>query len=365
MASSLQQLIDELNVIAPPAMAESWDNVGLLVGDPARDISSVMLCIDYTAAVAKEAAETRCDFIIAYHPPIFSPLKRLVTGSVVFDAVRRGVAIYSPHTALDVADGGTNDVLADVLGLRERVPLKPTAATATQYKLVTFAPATTIESISQALFAAGAGEIGNYTSCSFLSIGKGTFFGEDGAEPTVGEAGQLEMADEIRMETIVPVDKVSAVIAALRKTHPYEEPAFDLLQLAASPSGKGIGRVGTLSPAIERAELFSTIKRELGIDHLLIAGPTTGAVAKAAVAAGSCGDLLDTAIAAKVDLFLTGEMRHHDALKAAAAGVTVVCTLHSNSERVTLKHLRSKLAEKFPELAFHQSAMDRDPFSIR
>jgi dinuclear metal center YbgI/SA1388 family protein len=360
----LAELVAHLDTIAPPAMAEAWDNVGLLVGDPQQTVTRVLLCIDYTAAVAQEAAQLGCDGVIAYHPPIFSPLKRL-TGGVVFDAVRRGVAIYSPHTALDVADGGTNDVLADVLGLTQRGPLKPSKPATSQFKLVTFAPATTIESLSQALFAAGAGNIGNYSSCSFLSVGKGTFFGEEGTEPAVGEAGQLEMADEIRLETLVPAGKVAAVVTALRTTHPYEEPAFDLVPLATPPTTQGIGRIGQLVPAVARTELFARIKRELAIDHLLIVGPTDGAVSKAAVCAGSCGDLLNNAIAAGVDLYLTGEMKHHDAMKAVAAGVTVVCTLHSHSERVTLKRLQSRLSTALPRIAFVLSTMDRDPFTIR
>ena len=361
----LAAIMTELDRLAPPVLAEAWDNVGLLAGDPSQAVSNTMLCIDYTRAVATEAAERQCELVIAYHPPIFSPVKRLLAGSVVFDAIRRGVAIYSPHTALDVADGGTNDVLADLLGLVDRRPLKPSAAPASKCKLVTFAPASTIETLSQAMFASGAGEIGNYTRCSFLSMGKGTFFGEEDSDPAVGEAGQLEMVDEIRLETLVPMDKVAAVVAALRATHPYEEPAFDLVQLAAPPAAKGIGRVGKFASPISRADLFATIKAGLDLPHLLIAGPAEGEVNSAAVCAGAGGELLDAAIAAKVDLYLTGELRHHDALKAAAAGVTVVCTLHSNSERVTLKHLQDRLTAAFPTLSIHRSQQDRDPFSIR
>jgi dinuclear metal center YbgI/SA1388 family protein len=366
MPIPLQQLIDALEEIAPTRYAESWDNVGLLAGDPQQSVSGVLLTIDYTPDVACEAAGAKCDAIVAYHPPIFDAIKRIVAGgssALIYDAIRRGIAIYSPHTALDVAEGGTNDLLADVLGMAERQPLKLTETKATQFKLVTFVPDEAVEKVSEALFAAGAGRIGQYSSCSFRSPGTGTFFGEKGTNPAVGQAGKLERAEEVRLETIAPINRIEAIVAALRQSHPYEEPAFDLNQLAAAPEGKGIGRIGTLPPT-PREKLFEQIKRGLGIDHLLIAGPTSGEVTRAAVCAGACGNLLNDALAQKAQLYLTGEIRHHDALKAAASGCTVVCTLHSNSERAALKRLRERLVEKLPALPIRISEKDRDPFVI-
>jgi dinuclear metal center YbgI/SA1388 family protein len=364
----LQDLLSALEEIAPTRHAESWDNVGLLVGDPDQDVSGVMLTIDYTPEVACEAAGVDANAIVAYHPPIFEAIKRITsTGatSLVFDALRRGVAIYSPHTALDVASGGTNDMLADVLELRERSPLKLAQTKSTQYKLVTFVPHDALEKISRALFAAGAGRIGNYTSCSFRSPGTGTFFGEEGTNPAVGESGKLEAAEEMRLETVVAITKIEQVIRALRESHPYEEPAFDLNQLAAPPEGVGIGRVGKLPENVTADMLANRIKRELEIDRLLIAGDPQRLVRRAAVCAGACGSLLDEAISQRVDFYLTGEMRHHDALKAARAGITVICTLHSNSERAVLKRLAQKLRERLPGLPVHQSQMDRDPFVVQ
>jgi dinuclear metal center YbgI/SA1388 family protein len=363
----LQKLVAALNDIAPTRNAESWDNVGLLVGDPNQSVSKVMLTIDYTAEVADEAKAAGCDAVVAYHPPIFDAVKRMTAGSVVFDAIRRGVAIYSPHTALDVVDGGTNDMLADVLGLPpERAPLHLTQSKASQLKLVTFVPEKDAERVSQALFDAGAGRIGAYTHCSFVTRGSGTFFGEEGkTNPAVGQSGKLERADELRVETVVPMSKVDAVIRALRTAHPYEEPAFDLNQLAAPPEGLGQGRVAVFPNPVQRKELFERIKRGLGIQHLLVAGPTEGLVRRAAVCAGACGDLLADAIEQEADLYLTGEMRHHDALKAARAGVTVVCVLHSNSERAALTRLKARLEEKLPGMLYLLSESDRDPFEVQ
>jgi len=362
----LSDLVCALDDLAPLRNAEAWDNVGLLVGDPAQSVSRVMLTIDYTDAVAEEAKAAGCDAVVAYHPVIFEAMKRVTAPSVVFDALRRGVAVYSPHTALDVVAGGTNDMLADVLGLpADRAPLRLAQSKVSSLKLVTFVPEKDAERVSQALFDAGAGRIGAYSHCSFVTRGTGTFFGEEGkTNPAVGESGRLERADELRVETVVPLARVEAVIRALRKAHPYEEPAFDLNQLAAQPEGLGQGRIGVFDKPVDRRELFERIKRGLGVGHLLIAGPAEGPVRRAAVCAGACGDLLGDAIEQKADLYLTGEMRHHDALKAASAGVTVVCVLHSNSERPVLARLKARLQEKVPGLPCLISQSDRDPFSI-
>jgi dinuclear metal center YbgI/SA1388 family protein len=361
----LVELISTMEKIAPTRFAESWDNVGLLVGDPSQEIARAILTIDYTSAVAREAQASGCNLMIAYHPPIFAPLKRIGADGLIHDAIRRGIAIYSPHTALDVAEGGTNDVLCDVLELSSRQPLRPSAQSPREYKLVTFVPAEQLESVSNALFTAGAGHIGQYSSCSFHSPGTGTFFGEAGTNPTVGQSGRLETAAELRLEMVLPIEKAHSVISALRAAHPYEEPAFDLVMLATSPQGLGQGRIGNFDQPVARHTLFERIKRGLGLEHLLIAGPSDGMVQRAAVGAGSCGDMLSDAIAAGAEIYLTGEMRHHDALRAAEAGLTVICTLHSNSERVALSRLKQRLEQALPGLDLLLSQSDRDPFSIQ
>jgi dinuclear metal center YbgI/SA1388 family protein len=359
----LSALVDLLEHIAPTRLAEAWDNVGLLVGDPAQTVTGIMLCIDYTASVAAEAKVAACNLIVAYHPPIFQPIKRLSPSSLIFDAISRGIAIYSPHTALDVADGGTNDMLADAIGMIDRGPLRAATAKATQYKLVVFVPEADLDRVSQALFAAGAGRIGRYSSCSFRSPGTGTFLGGEGSNPTIGQSGRLEETPEIRLETIIPIDKVDPILRALRQAHSYEEPAFDLIPLAAPPEVLGLGRLGSIAPTT-RPAVFDRIRRELDLPHLLIAGPTEGPASRAAVCAGSCGDLLTDAITARADIYLTGELRHHDAVRAAAEGLTVICTLHSNSERAVLKRLKPRLTTAAIGLPIHLSTTDRDPFSI-
>jgi dinuclear metal center YbgI/SA1388 family protein len=356
-------LVRVMEEVAPTRFAAEWDNVGLLVGDPAADLKRVLVTNDTTRAVLDEARAWGAGAIVSYHPPVFAPQKRFVAGSIAFEAARAGIAVYSPHTALDVAPGGVNDVLADALGMRERAPLRAWEEAEGELKLVTFVPAEQLEAVSAALFAAGAGRIGRYSSCSFRTPGTGTFFGEEGAAPAVGHAGRLEQVAEVRLEVVVPRAQVGSVVRALREAHPYEEAAFDLLRLAPAPTGLGFGRKGDVGPARAHT-LVERTKHELGLDHVLVAGALDREVSRAAVCAGSGGELVGDAIASGMHLLLTGELRHHEALRAAEAGLTVVCTRHSSSERAALAPLAARLVSALPGVEARTSAVDRDPFAF-
>ncbi len=359
----LRDLIALLDRIAPPHLAEAWDNVGLIVGDPGQIVAKALLAIDYTPEVAAEAKRLSCNLVIAYHPPIFSPIKRLTAPDPMFDAIRSAIAIYSPHTALDVADGGTNDFLADLLEMEDRRPLRLIEPKARQYKLITFVPEPDVERVAEALFAAGAGRIGNYERCSFRSSGTGTFLGDESTSPAIGSKRVFETAAEVRVETACPIARVMDVLAALRTAHPYEEPAFDLVQLAAPPEKSGQGRIGRIAPAAV-GEIVAKVKKGLGLAHVLLAGPADQVVEKAAVLAGAGREHLKDAIAQGAGLYLTGEIPHHEALSAAKAGMTVIATLHSNSERGTLGRVRERLAREAGGVEFVLSQVDRDPFSV-
>jgi dinuclear metal center YbgI/SA1388 family protein len=364
----ISEILTALEEIAPLADAEAWDNVGLIVGDRTVDVSRVLLCIDYTATVADEAVRKNCELVVAYHPPLFKPTSRLTADkatALIFGAARRGIALYSPHTALDVAIGGTNDVLADLLGLGQREPLRLSPTQGDPCRLVTFVPREALDRVAQALFDAGAGQIGDYAQCSFQTEGYGTFLGGKSTNPTAGEAGKFERVPEIKIETVLPMDRVTAVVAALKASHPYEEPAFDLQRLAAPPNGRGTGRIGVLDSSITVDALATLVKNKLGLSSILTAGLTRGPVNTVAVCAGAGGDLLDDAITKSADAYVTGELRHHDALKAAQAGMAVVCTLHSNSERCALPPLRERLMRAKPGLSVLLAEADVDPFQIR
>jgi dinuclear metal center YbgI/SA1388 family protein len=361
-------LVQCLEQLAPLRFAAEWDNVGLLVGARSAAISQVLLCIDLTPAVYQEARTLGAQAIVAYHPPIFKPISKVLEGSIAFDAVRDQIAIYSPHTALDAADGGTNDVLADAVGIvsdARRVGLKAPPAVETHCKVVTFVPVTHVDVVADALFEAGAGQIGSYSRCSFRTVGEGTFLGSpEHSHPTVGVAGKFESVSEIRLESVVALSLLSTVIAALHRAHPYETPAVDVLRLHGEPPHQGYGRMGPLAMPKPLTEVLEQLKVALGVTHLMVAGPTDRIVHRAGVGAGATGELLTDALRAKLDLFVLGELRHHDALRAAKANMTVVMTLHSNSERATLQRLKQRLAASLEGVDFCLSTLDRDPFVV-
>ncbi len=360
-------VVDVLERLAPPELAAEWDNVGLLIGSGDSPCRRVMLCIDLTPDVLAEARRSRCQLVVAYHPPIFKPLSRLTPAEapVVLEAIRHGLAVYSPHTALDAAAGGTNDVLAEILGLGQCRPLEHTNASA-QCKIVVFTPPGELSRVADAAFSAGAGIIGQYYDCAFFSHGIGAFCGGEGSKPTIGHAGRHEATEEVRLEMICPRADVARAVAAVRAAHSYEEPAIDVYPLADSFDARGMGRIGRLARPAGVDELVRRVKRALKLKHVLLASPPVrpARVSTAACSAGSAGSMFRAAAAQGAAFYLTGEMRHHDALAATQLGLTVLCTGHSNSERVALGRLAERIVGRLPRLKLQLSQRDRDPFDI-
>lgn len=365
----VRDVIGELESFAPLHLAAEWDNVGLLVGDSGATVRKLLLCIDLTEAVLAEALAAGAQMVMAYHPSIFRPINRLTAQSqpVVYQAARKGLAVYAMHTALDVVPGGTNDVLAETMGLVDPRPLDPTAES-DQCKIVVFAPPADVANLATAAFAAGAGRIGDYSGCSFFGQGIGTFFGEAGAHPTVGAAGRAEAVEEVRLEAIAPLSRAADVAAAIRAAHSYEAPAVDVYRLETLPGVRGLGRVGPLERPVTERTLIARIKKAIGVPKVWLARPKgrTDAtkVTMAACCAGSCGSVSQSAADAGATFYLTGEMRHHQALAATAAGLTVVCVGHSNSERKMLHRLAKRVKRSLPKLQTVVSRKDVDPFEI-
>jgi len=354
--------------IVSPKLAQDWDNVGLLVGDAKSDVKSILLTIDITREVIAEAKRLKSDLIISYHPVIWDGLKKITAdgqGGIVYELIRSGISVYSIHTALDAAAGGVNDALAEIVGICEAEPIgdyvvNPAGA---NYKLVVFVPVDALAKVSGAIFSAGGGAIGNYSNCSFQSEGTGTFLPLGGAQPSIGKSGRLEKVDEIRFETIVPAEKISAVVAAMRKAHPYETPAFDVIKLYDVESKFGLGRIGKLVEAQPLAKIIERIKKHTGAKAIGLTGREKRTVKKAAVCAGSCGRIINSVIAAGCDLYVTGELKHHQALAAKEADVTCICLSHTVSERFILKKLSRQLQKALKDVTIKVSKKDTEPFN--
>ncbi len=364
---SVNDLCQAMDQIAPLGLAQSWDNVGLLLGDPRQPLKRTLLCIDLTPAVLKEAIRLKMNAILAYHPPIFKPLNRLVANtaemtSLVWECARNNIAIYATHTALDAAEGGANDVLAAMCGLKKTEPLEyvdqPGNAAC---KIVTFVPEKAVHTISNAVFAAGAGHIGDYSHCSFSSQGQGSFIGQESTTPSVGKRGKFEMVDEIRLEFVAPKRKLSTVIAALRQTHPYDEPAFDIYPLQPKPV-TGIGRIGKLLRPITLEKLAEKLKRELKANCVQFVGVPLQNIERIIVVVGAAGSLPFKIPLGKRDAIITGEIRHHDALAFNRIGCGAIALNHWTSERPILTSLAKRLTEELPVVTFEISSADEEPF---
>lgn len=360
---TVADLAAALDAFAPALTAADWDNVGLLLGDPAAPVTRVMTCLTVTPDVADEAVREKAELIVAHHPILFRGAKRLVAGKgdgdVVLPLARAGIAVCSPHTAFDNCPGGVNDILCRRLGVTNATPLRPREGPR-EFKLAVYVPDTDLAKVSDALFGAGAGVIGKYEQCSFRLAGKGTFFGTDDTNPAVGQKGRREDVDEWRLEVVVPEAKVAAAVRAMRAAHSYEEPAFDIYQLKAGLTG-GEGRVGELAKPATLGELVKRTKAELGAASVQVVGDLSRTVTKVAVACGAAGEFLVDSIRARADLFLTGELRFHDALAARAAGVGVIVPGHYATERPAVEELAAKLAGDFPGLVAWASRVERDP----
>ncbi len=366
--STLRQVIDALEIIAPTHLAADWDNVGLLAGDLDAPCRHALLTIDMTPAVLDEARSLSADLIVAYHPPIFRPIHSLRaqstgTDALVFRAVSSGPAIYSMHTALDAAIGGTNDVLAELCGLQDVQPFEDAVAPVPQSKVVVFVPTEDLTRVADALFAAGAGRIGEYTECSFSGPGTGTFFGSAATRPTIGQPGRRESADELRLEVICPNENLSAVVQAVRKTHSYEEPALDIYPLTSPPtSGVGMGRVGRLSADTTLGSLVRDLTAKLQLAGVEVIGDENAPLSTAAVCAGSAGRLpLKSKRSREADVIVTGELSHHDRLLFARGGRSMILLGHCNSERPALPRVKQRLATLLPDLTFNVAAADGPP----
>lgn len=367
----VQDAIEAMDNFAPSHLAAEWDNVGLIVGDPDDTLRGpVLITIDLTPVVADEAITLGTGMLIAYHPPIFRPIKRLGTTPrerALLRLIRAGAAVYSPHTALDAAPGGMSEWLlescapstvSDVRAI-ETAPVRTHS-----HKLVTFAPADAIDAIRSALAKAGAGIIGAYTHCSFMTPGTGTFLGDASTNPAVGERGKLETVHEIRLETVCGVRDLPEVIAALRRSHPYEEPAFDLFPLEAVPDGRsGSGRVGTLAEPVSAGALAQHVGRSLGVPVKLAAPEHGPPITRLGVCPGAGSSLIEPLRIAPGTAFVTGEMSHHEVLAAVHdLGGTIVLAGHTNTERPFLHVLRERLAGALRGVGVRIAMSDRAPF---
>ncbi|MCS6849572.1 MAG: Nif3-like dinuclear metal center hexameric protein [Gemmataceae bacterium] len=361
---TVAEIVQDLEQACPRGLAASWDNVGLLLGDGTALVQRVMTCLTVTPESASEAVDAGVQLILSHHPVMFRPVQRLTTatpeGRTLLTLMRHGIAVASLHTAFDNCRDGINDILARRLELTEVAPLRPVGGPQ-QYKIVVFVPDSDLNRVADALFTAGAGHIGQYSECSFRLAGTGTFFGSDATNPTVGQKGRREEVAEWRLEAICPEASLEAAVAAMRRAHSYEEPAYDVYPLRAVDPRRGEGRVGRLPAAPRLDELALRLRQLLRADAVATVGDPGRRVERLALACGAGGAFLTDAQHAGADAFLTGELRFHDCLAAEAAGLALLLPGHYATERCGVEELAERLQRRWPDLEIWASRRERDP----
>jgi dinuclear metal center YbgI/SA1388 family protein len=364
----IHDLVGLLNALYPPALAEGWDNVGLQVGDPRAQVSKVLVCLDASETALQAALDQGAEALLCHHPLIFQPLRSLTprdeTGRILFAAVQQGIAIIAAHTNLDRADNGLNDWLAAALGLSDWRPLL--GGDDPLVKLIVYVPAGYEGQVADALFKAGAGQIGNYDNCSFRSEGIGTFHANDGCSPFMGKVGERSSVRELRLETVVPQGLVSRVVERMTRAHPYEEVAYDLVPLANRRKEIGLGRIGRLAQTTTLADFAATVKEALQVETIRVVGNHQGSVSKVAVCGGSGASLLKEAARQGADVLVTGDVKYHEARNAASLGLALIDAGHFATERLMAGHLAEIMGQAAEarglNIEFLELKGEEDPF---
>jgi dinuclear metal center YbgI/SA1388 family protein len=362
----LSTILQHLEELAPPSLQESYDNAGLLTGSPDMDITGAIVCLDSTEAVLDEAIAQGCNLVIAHHPIVFSGLKRLTGRNyierTIIKAIRHNIAIYAIHTNLDNVREGVNARFAGKLGLQNTRILQPQKGKLR--KLVTFVPHAQAAQVREALFQAGAGNIGNYSECSFNSTGEGTFKGGKDTQPFAGQAEISHTEPETRIETIFPNWKEQKVMQALRQSHPYEEIAYDIYTIDNQYDNIGAGLIGELTESMHTEIFLDHLKKSMKapvVRHTALVKPHIKTVA---ICGGSGSFLLNDAIRQQADIFITGDFKYHQFFDAD--GKIIIADIgHFESEQFTIDLLTDYIRQKFTTFAVRFTETNTNPIYYR
>ncbi len=357
----IKELVQHLEIIAPLAYQESYDNAGLIVGDGEEELKGIIICLDVTEQVVQEAIDQGRNMILAHHPIIFKSLKKLsgnhYVERILIKAIRNDIAIYSAHTNLDNIFEGVNKTIGEKLGLKNMRILSPMANNLR--KLVVFVPGHQATEVREALFRSGAGKIGGYDSCSFNLEGLGSFRAGDQTNPFVGEKGKLHFEPEVRIETIYPAHAEAQILRAMIKAHPYEEVAYDIYPVQNINFQIGAGIIGDIDETTEHnflAKLKSTFDTA-GIRHSAFLGKK---IERVAICGGSGSFLIRNAIAASADVFVSADFKYHDFFEADNK-ILMTDIGHFESEQFTQELFYQLIVKKFPNIAVDLTQVGKNP----
>lgn len=366
-----QEVIQAFEKLSPKKYALEGDKIGLQIGTLNKRVRRIMVTLDVLEDVVDEAIAQQVDMIIAHHPLLYRPLKKIPTdepyGRIVQKCLKHDITVYAAHTNLDVAPGGVNDLMAEALGLKDTEVLVPTTEVALK-KLVVFVPKDHLIHVREAISKAGAGHIGNYSHCTFNTEGVGTFLPEEGTNPYIGESGKMEYVEEVKLETIMTEAIEKKVISAMIKAHPYEEPAYDVYPLENKGETLGLGRIGVLPAEMTLEQFAEHVKKAFDVKGVRVVGPLESKIRKVAVLGGDGNKYTSHARMRGADVYVTGDMYYHVAHDAMMEGLHIVDPGH-NVEKVMKKavkeYLENYLHDKKYETDVIVSDIHTDPFTFR
>jgi len=364
MVYLIKDLMSYLENLAPTAYQESYDNAGLIVGNPLAVVNGVICSLDVTEEVVQEAIEKKCNLIVAHHPIIFTGLKHL-TGKnyierTVIAAIKNDIAIYAIHTNLDAVSQGVNHKIAEKIGLLNPQILAPKKGIIS--KLTTFIPKRNVEEVLEELYAAGAGNIGNYSNCSFKSEGTGSFLPKEEAQPTLGKKGELSSIKETRVELIFPSHLEDKIINTLKTAHPYEEVAYYLQILENKNQEVGSGMVGALPEPLSGKDFLLHLKSSMKLKVIKHTAISNKKVSKIAICGGAGVFLLSHAKRAGADVFVTADIKYHEFFDAEK-NILLADIGHYESEIYTKELLKDILSRKFSSIATYLTNVITNPIS--
>ena len=361
--STIKQVIQHLEQLAPPVYQESYDNCGLLTGDANWALTQILVTLDCTEAIVDEAIARGCNLIVAHHPIIFSGLKKLngknYVERTIIKAIKNDIAIYAIHTNLDNVQHGVNAKICEKLGLINTKILVP--KTNTLKKLSVFVPQTHLQVVQEALFNAGAGNIGNYSECSFYATGTGTFKGNEKSNAFVGQIGKQHHEPEYKLEVLVDDAKLNGAISAMIAAHPYEEVAYDVYAILNTNTTIGSGMIGELPESLSGDAFLKHLKTAMNLNVVRFT-PVEGTIKKVAVCGGSGSFLLKNAIGAQADAFVTGDFKYHEFFDAENR-LMIADIGHYESEIFTINLLADEILKKFPTFAVILSEINTNPIN--
>ena len=375
MRATVADVMAAMEEVAPSHLAESWDNVGLQIGDPSAPVTKVHVALDGTPDVVASAIEDGAQVLITHHPLIFSGMKRLdlstPLGKILAQSVTAPLAIYSAHTNLDSAPEGLNHAFAEMLGLKDLKPLVQ-AESQQHVKLAFFVPESHRDSVMEALWTSSAGTIGGYSCCSFASSGHGTYLPGGDSKPFAGEVGALSREPELRVEVSVTEAGLKHAVKALKAAHPYETLEYNVYPMAASAGSDardvGLGRFGCFEKPIPLKEVVARIKEAMGMDLVKVAGDMDKTIESAALCTGSGSSLMKAFYGSGADLYISGELKYHDAQVVLERGGAMIDAGHFETEHFVCTHLSALLSREFAKMGVNievvPSRVERPVFSI-